>query len=151
MISSEENENAWHVANTKPRDIHWKLPHCSNKSSNMIDFLCVCSCCCRPFSSISWKQSTDCIPTGQGYKVGQSKTCYKKNYRSPCHSCMTVWLYDLWLYDIFVRMQFERAVPWHRDSWVVWVLKLRCEICEILRGPVSFFSVYQLEVKPLPM
>ena len=46
------------------------------------------------------------------------------------------------MYDIFVCMQFERAVPWHRDS-------LRREIREAF--PSLFFYVCQLEVKPLPM
>ncbi len=57
----------------------------------------------------------------------------------------------VWLYDIFAHMQFERAVPWHRDSWVVWVLELRREIREILGSFLFFSTCAKWKVKPLPM
>ncbi len=136
MISSEEKENAWQVASTWPRDIPGKLPHCPNKSSKLV--VLTCSLFALPvvdhLKAILENNPSivSLVPTGRGYKIQNQKTC-------PCHKKLQSSL--PFMYDMFVRMQFARAVPWHPDSWVVWVLKLRREICEILRSFLFFVRV----------
>ena len=130
-----------------PRHMPWKLP-CSDKSSKLV-------VCCRPFGSNSWKQSIDSIPTGQGYKVGQSKTCYKKNYKSPCHSCMTVWLMTVWYICVHavwacraMTSRFMGCLGTKASPWDLWDFER--SFLSFLRVPIGSETVANVATQMLP-